>query len=83
MSPLRMPVLSFAHYFQAPATQAMKLIKADVSEIYKKVLKVQILNEVALIHVVRKRVSFQDSKNEKNQNFLASKYDIKQHSDAT
>ena len=33
-----------------------------VSEIYKKALKVQILNEVnvALIQVVRKRVSFQD-----------------------
>ena len=34
-----------------------------VSEIYKKALKVQILNEVGLIHVVRKRVSFQDRKN--------------------
>ena len=29
-----------------------------VSEVYKKALKVQILNEVALIQVVRKRVSF-------------------------
>ena len=29
-----------------------------VSEIYKKALKVQILNEVALRQVVRKRVSF-------------------------
>ena len=34
-----------------------------VSEIHKKALKVQILNEVALIQVVRKRVSFQDGKN--------------------
>ena len=35
-----------------------------VSEIYKKALKVQILNEVALIQEVRKRLSFQDRKNE-------------------
>ena len=35
-----------------------------VSQIYKKALKVQILNEVALVQVVRKRVSFQDRKNE-------------------
>ena len=35
-----------------------------VSEIYKKALKVQILNEVALIRVVRKRISFQDRMNE-------------------
>ena len=33
-----------------------------VSEIYKKALKVQILNEVALKQVVIKRVSFQDRK---------------------
>ena len=49
-----------------------------VSEIYKNALKVQILNEVALIQVVRKRISFQDRKNENT-----PKYDIKQHSDAT
>ena len=43
----------------------MKIIWKDfkkfvrvVSEIYKKALKVQILNEVALRQVVRKRVSF-------------------------
>ena len=43
----------------------MKIIWKDlkkfvrvVSEIYKKALKVQILNEVALKQVVRKRVSF-------------------------
>ena len=40
-----------------------------VSEIYKKALEVQILNEVALIKVVRKRVSFQDRKNENNPKF--------------
>ena len=50
---------------------------------YKKALKVQILNEVALMQVVRKRVSFEVRKNENEPNFLALKYDIKQHSDAT
>ena len=35
-----------------------------VSKKYKKAMKVQILNEVALRQVVRKRVSFQDRKNE-------------------
>ena len=49
----------------------------------KKALKVQILNEVALRQVVRKRAGFQECKNENTPNFLASKYDIKQHSDAT
>ena len=68
----------------------MKIMRRDlkkfvrvVSEIYKKALKVQILNEVVLIQVVRKRVSFQDRKNKNTPKFLASKYDIKQHSDAT
>ena len=41
-----------------------------VSEIYKKALKVQILNDVALIQVVRKRVSFQDRKNKNTPEFL-------------
>ena len=40
-----------------------------VSEINKTALKVQILNEVALIQVVRKRVSFQDRKNENTPKF--------------
>ena len=45
-----------------------------VSEIYKKGLKVQILNEVALIQVVsRKRVSFQDRKNESTPKFPSIK----------
>ena len=39
-----------------------------VSERYKKALKVQILNEVALVQVVRKGVSFQDRKNENTPN---------------
>ena len=53
-----------------------------VSEIYKKALKVQILNEVALVQVVSKRVSFR-TRTKIHQNSLVSKYDIKQHSDAT
>ena len=44
-----------------------------VSDIYKKVLKVQILNEVALIQVVRKRVGFQDRKNENTPKFPSIK----------
>ena len=36
---------------------------------YKKALKVQILNEVALIQEVRKRVSFQDRENESTPKF--------------
>ena len=40
-----------------------------VSEIYKKALKVQILSEVALVQVVRKRVSFQDRENENTPKF--------------
>ena len=39
----------------------------------KKALKVQILNEVALIQVVRKRVSFQDRKNENTPKFPSIK----------
>ena len=58
----------------------MKIMRRDfkkfvraVSEIYKKVLKVQILNEVALIQVVRKPVSFQDRKNENTPKFPSIK----------
>ena len=36
---------------------------------HKKALKVQILNEVALIQVVRKRLSLQDPKNENTPKF--------------
>ena len=45
----------------------MKIMR--VSEIYKKALKVQILSEVALVQVVRKRVSFQDRENENTPKF--------------
>ena len=39
----------------------------------KKPQKVQILNEVALIEVVRKRVTFQDRKNQNTQKFSSIK----------
>ena len=45
----------------------MKIMR--ISEIYKKALKVQILSEVALVQVVRKRVSFQDRENENTPKF--------------
>ena len=69
----------------------MKIMRRDlkkkfvrvVSEMYKKVLKVHILNEVVLIQVVRKRASFQDARTKIHQNSLPSKYDINQHSDGT
>ena len=69
----------------------MKIMRRDfkkfvrvVSEIYKKALKVQILNEVVLREVVRKRVSFfKIARTKIHQNFLPSKYDIKQHTDST
>ena len=61
----------------------LKKIVRVVSELYKWALKVQILNEVALRQVVRKRVSFKGHKNENTPKFPASKYDIKQHSAAT
>ena len=40
---------------------------------YKKALKVQILNEVSLIQVERKRVTFQDRKNENTPKFPSIK----------
>ena len=49
--------------------EILKKFVRVVSEIYKKALKVQILNEVALKQVVRKRVSFQDRKNERTTKF--------------
>ena len=54
-----------------------------MEEIYKKALKVQILSELALIQVVRNGLVFESARKKIHQNFLASKYGIKQHSDAT
>ena len=56
------------HYEDYVKRFLKKIVRA-VLEIYKKALKVQILNEVALIQVVRKRVSFQDRKNENTPKF--------------
>ena len=64
--------------------EILKKFVRVVSEIYKKALKVQILNEIALRQVVRKQVLvFKLARTKIHQDFLASKYDIKQHSDAT
>ena len=54
-----------------------------MEELYKKALKVQILSEVALIQVVRNGLVFKIARKKIHQNFMASKYGVKQHSDAT
>ena len=54
-----------------------------MEELDKKALKVQILSEVALIQVVRNGLVFKIARKKIHQNFLASKYGVKQHSDAT
>ena len=61
------PHESFRRYYIHYEDYAKRLRKfvRVVSEIYKKALIVQILNEVALRQVARKRVSYQDRKNEK------------------
>ena len=46
-----------------------------VSEIYKEALKVQILNEVTLRQVVRKRFSFKDTKIENTPKFASFEQD--------
>ena len=49
----------------------MKIMWRDLKKFVRVVseIKVQILNEVALFQVVRKRVSFQDRKNENKPKF--------------
>ena len=54
-----------------------------MEEIYKEALKVQILSNVAIIQLVRNGLVFKIARKKIHQNFLASKYDIKQQSDAT
>ena len=49
----------------------LKQIVQVVWEIYKNALKVEIFNEVSVIQVVRKRISFQDPKNENTPQFLS------------
>ena len=54
------------------------------SEIYKEALKLQILNEVATSTGGEKKgLVFKIAIRNIHQNFLASKYDSRQHSDAT
>ena len=53
--------------------EILKKFVRVVSEIYKKALKVQILNEVALIQMVRKWVRFQYRMNESTQKFPSIK----------
>ena len=54
------------------------------SEIYKKALKVQILNEVATQTVGEKKgLVFKIAITNIHQNFVPSKYDNRTHSDAT
>ena len=74
----------FLNIMKIMCEEILKKFVRVVSEIFKKVLEVQILNEVALIQVVRKRVSFKIARTKIYKNFLASKYDhMKKHSDAT
>ena len=53
----------------------MKIMWRDLKKFVRVVseIKVQILNEVALFQVVRKRVSFQDRKNENKPKFPSIK----------
>ena len=62
----------YVHYEDYVKRFQKKFVRV-VSEIYKNALKVQILNEVAVIQVVRKRVSFQDHKNENTPKFPSNK----------
>ena len=60
-------------HYEGYVKRFLKKFVRVVSEIYKKALKVQIVNEVALIQVVRKQVSFQDRKNKSTPKFLSIK----------
>ena len=79
-----MKVSDFSIYIMKIMWRDFKKNSFETFQRYSKIaLKVQILNEIALRQVVRKRFSFQECKNENTPKFLALKYDIKQHSDAT
>ena len=64
-----MKVSDIIIYIMTIMWRDLKKIVRVFSEIYKIVLKVQILNEVALRQVGRKRVSFEDRKNENTPKF--------------
>ena len=53
-----MKVSDLIIYIMKICEEILKIFVRVVLEMYKKALKVQILSEVALIQVVRKRVSF-------------------------
>ena len=56
-----MKVQTFLYTLSGLCEEILKKIVRLASEIYKKALKVQILNEVALIKVVRKRVKIKNT----------------------
>ena len=64
-----MKVSEFFVYIMKIIWRDFKKLVQVVLEIYKKALKVHILNEVTFVQVVRKRVSFQDGKNESTPKF--------------
>ena len=64
-----MKVSEFSVYIMKIMWRDFKKLVRVVLEIYKKALKVHILNDVALVQVVRKPVSFQDRKNESTPKF--------------
>ena len=64
-----MKVSDIIIYIMTIMWRDLKKIVRVFSEIYKIALKVQILNEVALRQVGRKRVSFEDRKNENTPKF--------------
>ena len=64
-----MKVSEFSVYIMKIMWRDFNKLVRVVLEIYKKALKVHILNDVALVQVVRKPVSFQDRKNESTPKF--------------
>ena len=64
-----MKVSDIIIYIMTIMWRDLKKIVPVFSEIYKIALKLQILNEVALRQVGRKRVSFEDRKNENTPKF--------------
>ena len=64
-----MKVSDIIIYIMTIMWRDLKKIVRVFSELYKIALKVQILNEVALRQVGRKRVSFEDRKNENTPKF--------------
>ena len=68
-----MKVSDLIKYIMKIMWRDLKKNSFESFQTYKKALKVQILNEVALMQVVRKRVGFQDRKNENTPKFPSIK----------